>query len=153
MGFVVPRRSLCGSGSFLQNRPRSSLDYKIGWFRKWLVLQAGMWGQMRHAVAKKRQKMYALYPSDGNTFPYFEIITHCLDSHAPSVFLFPLIWKTHVFPHFSLKTCHARFWNWPFAKIRTNPLFAGFASGVSWISHQSARTRQIYLRVKTPVLL
>ena len=22
------------------------------------------------------------------TFPYFEIITHCLDSHAPSVFLF-----------------------------------------------------------------
>ena len=25
-----------------------------------------MWGQMRHAVAKKRQKMYALYPSDGN---------------------------------------------------------------------------------------
>ena len=45
-----------------------------------------------------------------------------------------LLWKTHVFQHFSFKTCHARFWNWSFAKIRTNPLFGGFASGVSWIS-------------------
>ena len=41
MGFIVPRRSFCGSGAFLQNRPRSSLDYKIGWFRKWVILQAG----------------------------------------------------------------------------------------------------------------
>ena len=48
MGFIVPRRSFCGSGAFLRNRPRSSLDYKIGWFRKWVVLQAGKWGQMRH---------------------------------------------------------------------------------------------------------
>ena len=48
MGAIVPRRSFCGSGAFLQNRPRSSLDYKIGWFRKWVVLQAGKWGQMRH---------------------------------------------------------------------------------------------------------
>ena len=48
MGAIVPRRSICGSGAFLQNRPRSSLDYKIGWFRKWVVLQAGKWGQMRH---------------------------------------------------------------------------------------------------------
>ena len=48
MGAIVPRRSFCGSGAFVQNRPRSSLDYKIGWFRKWVVLQAGKWGQMRH---------------------------------------------------------------------------------------------------------
>ena len=41
MGAIVPRRSFCGSSAFLQNRPRSSLDYKIGWFRKWVVLQAG----------------------------------------------------------------------------------------------------------------
>ena len=48
MGFIVPRRSFCRSGAFVQNRPRSSLDYKIGWFRKCVVLQAGKWGQMRH---------------------------------------------------------------------------------------------------------
>ena len=43
-GFHRPS-SHCGSGAFLQNHPRSSLDYKIGWFRKWIVLEGGVSGK------------------------------------------------------------------------------------------------------------
>ena len=45
----------------------------------------------------------------------------------------------HIFSSFSFKTCNIREWNWPCVKICINPLFAGFAPGVFWLSHQSAK--------------